>query len=109
MKDIIVFLNEAKTFDENTKVGIGDSSELLSFLKNEIENLDGNIKISGDGIKYNNVLIPNTKLSLRLTAGEYADKLINYINDLNDKKANAKPIKLRKRKDNSWRSTTNGR
>lgn len=89
MKDIIQFLNEAKTFDADTKVSMGDSAALLKFLKDDIENLDGTIKVTGDGIKYNNILIPGTKLSARMTAGEYADILVSYINDQNEKQENS--------------------
>lgn len=89
MKDIIQFLNESKTFDANTKVSMGDSAALLKFLKDDIENLDGTIKVTGDGIKYNNILIPGTKLSARMTAGEYADILVSYINDQNEKQENS--------------------
>ena len=89
MKNLIQFLNEAKTFDANTKVSMGDSAALLKFLKDDIENLDGTIKVTGDGIKYNNILIPGTKLSARMTAGEYADILVSYINDQNEKQENS--------------------
>ena len=89
MKKIIDYLLEQKEFNSDTKVRIGDSSELLSYLKNEIENLEGTIKVTGDGIKYDNVLVPNTKLSQGLKAGEYADILVNWLNDFEDKKNNA--------------------
>ena len=89
MKNIIEYLNEAKEITSDTKVRMGDSAELTSFLKNEIENLDGTIKVTGDGIKYNNVLVPRTKLSLGLTAGEYADIFVNWLNEFEDKKSNA--------------------
>lgn len=100
MKDIKQFLNEAKEYTSDTKVRMGDSAELGNFLKNEIENLDGTIKITGDGIKYNNILVPGTKLSLGLTAGEYADKLVDWINDYNEKrdKANEKVVVKKTRK-----------
>ena len=110
MKDLKEFLNEGKEFTEDTKVRMGDSAELSMFLKQEIEGLENaTIKVSGDGIKYNNILVPNTKLSLGLTAGEYADRLVDWINEYEGKKANAKPMKTRKRKDTSWKSTTNGK
>ena len=89
MKDIIEFLNEAKEFTSDTKVRIGDSAELLAYLKNEIDNVEGSIKVTGDGIKYNNILVPGTKLSLGLTAGEYADIFVDWLNEFEDKKSNA--------------------
>ena len=89
MKNIIDFINEAKEITSDTKVRMGDSAELISFLKNDIENLDGTIKVTGDGIKYNNILVPGTKLSLGLTAGEYADIFVNWLNEFEDKKSNA--------------------
>jgi len=99
MKDITQFLLEAK-FDADTKVSIGDSALLQSFLKNDIENLEGNIRVTGDGIKYNNVLVPGTKLSLKLTAGEYEDILIDYINNTDEmkNKANANLVVKKTRK-----------
>ena len=102
MKDIIQFLNESKTFDANTKVSMGDSATLLKFLKDDIENLDGTIKVTGDGIKYNNILIPGTKLSARMTAGEYADILVSYINDQNEKQEkSAKKLIVKKPRKNA--------
>ena len=102
MKNLIQFLNEAKTFDANTKVSMGDSAALLKFLKDDIENLDGTIKVTGDGIKYNNILIPGTKLSTRMTAGEYADILVSYINDQNEKQEkSAKKLIVKKPRKNA--------
>ena len=102
MKNLIQFLNEAKTFDANTKVSMGDSAALLKFLKDDIENLDGTIKVTGDGIKYNNILIPGTKLSARMTAGEYADILVSYINDQNEKQEkSAKKLIVKKPRKNA--------
>lgn len=99
MKNITDFIIESN-FDANSKVRMGDSATLAKFLKDEIENLDGTIKVTGDGIKFNNILVPGTKLSLGLTAGEYADIFVNWVNDYNEKhnKANEKVIVKKPRK-----------
>lgn len=98
MKDLKQFINESMKFDGSTKVSMGDSAALSKFIKDEVEDLEGTLKVSGDGIKYDNMLVPGTKLSLGLTADEYVDIFIDWLNNLNDKKANAKPAKLGRKK-----------
>lgn len=85
MKNIVDFILEQK-FTADSKVRIGDARDLLEFLRSEIENIDPQkITVTGDGIKYNKMLVPDTKLSKGITAGEYADILVNWLNEFNEK------------------------
>ena len=101
MKNITDFIIESN-FDVNSKVRMGDSATLANFIKSNVENLDGSIKVTGDGIKYNNMLVPGTKLSLGLTAGEYMNIFVKWINDYNEKhnKANEK-VTIKKTRKNA--------
>lgn len=105
MKDLKQFINESIKFDGSSKVSMGDSAALSKFIKDEVENLEGTVKVTGDGIKYDNILIPGTKLSLGLTADEYVDIFIDWLNDYNDKKdkANSKVVVKKSRAGNNYR------
>lgn len=113
MKDIVSFLNEAKEFNPEDVIAIyNDNTPLLNYIANITEKDRKDFSISMDGIKYKRMLVPNTKLSQKLTGVEILDLVIKYLEDKNelDKKIskNIKYKKLSKDKELSWIKGTKG-
>lgn len=81
MRNIVEYINKNlnEAFNENTRVFMADSAELEKWLKSEIENFDGKLKVDGEGVKVNNLLVPGTGLGKKPTAGEIADKVVDYL------------------------------
>lgn len=99
MKDLTDFIYE-NAIDETTVITMGDSGALATWLKTNIEGLEGTLKVTGDGVKVNNRLVPGTALSKKMTASQIADAIVSFVNADADVQASRK-VKVKKTRKNA--------
>ena len=97
MKNITEFILEGQINNDTIIKPWDANTDFLNYLATNL-NIDRSLfSISGDGIKYKRILVPDTKLSTKPTAGELLEKVLSFV-ETNDAAATkkGKVKKLRK-------------